>query len=488
MIGMIVCMRDMSMKQKIDKNSNEASKEVQKEKSLDTTSEEQQRLKLEEETKAIHKQAELLLEDEKTRKKTPQEKIELSNKKLADNSSEFNKDKSMQNNTNANSKEQNFTSSQGNDSQIKALKFKVNALATILVLTIIGGAYGAYQFDKHKYDDLEIITNALKATEQNVLNTQNKINSVYTDILEKDKRADILFSQNADLRSQNNVLKNNEEALQEKIDAAVVNTDKINIRLNNYEDRNPNDWFIAQSYFLVSNAQNILSFSDNIQSALFNLKQADLLLVKIDDPKVNAIREAIIQDTIDLQNLPAIDVTGIFLKLDSIYNNTDNMPLNEFLSANSKDAFKKVNEPSDQVKDWKQNLWTSVKEFSSRFIEVRRREDSVVNQFLSPDQTKILLKNIKTELLLSKVAVFNHDEESFNHNIREIQDHIRSYFDVSNEIVQNNLKSLDELAELKIKIDKPQQLSCIKLFNSLAQEKFNLYETQKKQLKDGQND
>ena len=178
MIGMIVCMRDMSMKQKIDKNSNEASKEVQKEKSLDTTSEEQQRLKLEEETKAIHKQAELLLEDEKTRKKTPQEKIELSNKKLADNSAEFNKDKSMQNNTNANSKEQNFTSSQGNDSQIKALKFKVNALATILVLTIIGGAYGAYQFDKHKYDDLEIITNALKATEQNVLNTQNKINSV----------------------------------------------------------------------------------------------------------------------------------------------------------------------------------------------------------------------------------------------------------------------------------------------------------------------
>lgn len=73
MIGTIVCMRDMSMKQKIDKNSNEASKEVQKEKSLDTTSEEQQRLKLEEETKAIHKQAELLLEDEKLEKNSPRE-------------------------------------------------------------------------------------------------------------------------------------------------------------------------------------------------------------------------------------------------------------------------------------------------------------------------------------------------------------------------------------------------------------------------------
>lgn len=73
MISMIVCMRDMSMKQKIDKNSNEASKEVQKEKSLDTTSEEQQRLKLEEETKAIHKQAELLLEDEKLEKNFPRE-------------------------------------------------------------------------------------------------------------------------------------------------------------------------------------------------------------------------------------------------------------------------------------------------------------------------------------------------------------------------------------------------------------------------------
>lgn len=62
----------------------------------------------------------------------------------------------------------------------------------------------------------------------------------------------------------------------------------------------------------------------------------------------------------------------------------------------------KVNEPSDQVKDWKQNLWTSVKEFSSRFIEVRRREDSVVNQFLSPDQTKILLKTSRQNFYYQK--------------------------------------------------------------------------------------
>ncbi len=496
MIGKIVYMRDMIMKQKIDKNSKEAPKEAQIEKSLESNSDEQQRLKLEEETKAIHKQAELLLEDEANRKKASQDKTTLSGEKISDKKEKtttdkdtvLNKDNSMQNNTKDNSPEKTAVSPRNDESQIKSLKFKVNALAAILVLTIAGGVYGAYQFDKHKYDDLEVITNNLKTTEQNILNTQNKINAVYTDILEKDKRADILFSQNADLRSQNNVLKNNEEALQEKIDAAVLNTEKINIRLNNYEDRNPYDWFIAQSYFLVSNAQNILSFSDNVQSALLNLKQADLLLVKLDDPKVKAIREAIIQDTIALQNLPTIDTTGIFLKLDSIYNNTDNMPLNEFLSGNSKDAFKKVNEPSDQVKDWKQNLCTSVKEFSSRFIEVRRREDSVVNQFLSPDQTKILLKNIKTELLLSKVAVFNHDEDSFNHNIKQIQDHIRSYFDVNNEVVQNNLKSLDELAELKIKLDKPKQLSSIKLFNSLAQEKFNLYETQKKQLKEGKND
>lgn len=490
MIVKIVCTRDMIMKQKIDKISNEASNATQAEKSLEKKVEEQQRLKLEEETKAIHKQAELLLEDESTRK-TSQDKTTLSEtdkNQNSDKSSELNKENIMQNNRTEYTPEKENEKLKGNESQINSLKFKVNALAALLILTIAGGVYGAYQFDKHKYDDLEIITNSLKNTEQSVLNTQNKINSLYTDILEKDKRADILFSQNADLKSQNNVLKNNQNSLQEKIDAAVANSEQINIRLNNYEDRNPYDWFIAQSYFLVSNAQNILSFSDNIQSALLNLKQADLLLVKIDDPKVNAIREAIIQDTISLQNLPNIDVTGIFFKLDSIYNNTDNMPLNEFLTENSKNVFKKANEPSDQVKDWKQNLWNSVKEFSSRFIEVRRRDDSVVNQFLSPDQTKILIKNIKTELLLSKVAVFNHDEESFNHNIREIQNHIRAYFDINNGIVQNNLKSLDELAELKIKLDKPQQLTCIKLFNSFAQEKFNLYETQKKQLKEEKND
>ncbi len=44
-------------------------KKFRKKKDETLTSEEQPRLKLEEETKAIHKQAELLLEDEKTRKK-----------------------------------------------------------------------------------------------------------------------------------------------------------------------------------------------------------------------------------------------------------------------------------------------------------------------------------------------------------------------------------------------------------------------------------
>ena len=312
------------------------------------------------------------------------------------------------------------------------------------------------------------------------------------EVKEKDSRIDTLFASNADLKSQNNLLKNSAEELTKRVENSLDEAAKINIRLNNYEARNPNDWLIAQSFFLVSNAQNILSFTDNIHAAIVNLNQADLLLVKVDDPKITLIREKIIEDLLALKNVPYVDVRGSNFKLDSIYNNIDNMPLNEFLDEKAHGMlFKKQENKDGSIQNWRENLWNSIKTFSSRFIEVRRRNDTVVNEFLSPAQTNILLKNLKTELLLAKVALNNKDQESFNNNIAQISTHIKAYFDVNNEVCKNNLEALDELANTVITVQKPNELKSFTAFSKLATEYFHLYSAQKqaKSKKDGtQND
>lgn len=422
--------------------------------------------KLEQENKAILDQAEKLLKEE----------AQIKHEKTA--TKHHNVNKEIENTTLTNQND-----FQKINEQIHSLKSRVSLLATALVITIAGSAFGYYYINEHKYDDFKHLNQSILASEKSALEAESRINILYSNILEKDKRADRLFADNADLKAQNNAIKNNEENLKQLVEKTLEDNQRISLRLNSYEDRNPNDWLIAKSYNLISSAQNILQFGNDIKSALFCLEQADLLLVKIDEAKISAVREAISQDQISLQNIPFVDIKGVAFKLDSIYDNTDKMPLNEFLDAkNAENSFKKNNEPTSQISDWKMNLWSSVKEFSSRFVEVRRRSDTVVNQFLSPDQTKILLKNIKTELLLAKVALYNQDEESFSHGVDQVITHIQSYFDVNNEIVQANIDVLKELKKSRIKVEKPEALKSYGLMNSVVQEKFQLYKDQKKEV------
>ncbi|MGN0901994.1 MAG: uroporphyrinogen-III C-methyltransferase, partial [Succinivibrio sp.] len=158
----------------------------------------------------------------------------------------------------------------------------------------------------------------------------------------------------------------------------------------------------------------------------------------------------------------------------------DKMPLNEFLDSKLKeDIFAKKDVDSSDLKNWKENLKASIANFSKRFIEIRRRDESMVNQFLSPEQTKILLKNLQTEIILLKVALSNQDEIAFRSGLQELASHIRSYFDCNSEIVKTNLEIINELDNASIRPDKPETLASFNLFKDLVTDRFHLYKAQK---------
>ena len=154
------------------------------------------------------------------------------------------------------------------------------------------------------------------------------------------------------------------------------------------------------------------------------------------------------------------------------------MPLNEFLRANRDKFESEENAKTAEIKDWKNNLLESLKDFSSRFIEVRRRDENIVNQFLSPDQTKILMKNIQTEILLAKVAIFNQDQESFIQNLSQVNQQLKSYFDPSCELVASSLESLDELIKQTITYKSKGSLSSYDKFQNIATDRFHLYKVE----------
>lgn len=353
-------------------------------------------------------------------------------------------------------------------SQISSLKTKVNVLTALLISVIAGAGFAAYYFHQHRFDDINELA--------------GKIEALSREIMSKDARMDELFTQNSQIIANNNVIKTSTEDLKQLVELYGANTQSVSNRLKEYEDRKPNDWLIAQSYFLVTNAQNILELTDNVSAALLNLERADILIAKIDEDEIIRLREALSKDISKLKSLPVLDTRGMNLKLDCIYNAIPQMPLNEFLRANRDKFESEQNTKSAEFKDWKNNLLKSLQDFSSRFIEVRRRDENIVNQFLSPDQTKILMKNIQTEILLAKVAIFNQDQEAFIQNLSQVSEQLKSYFDPNSEIVASSLESLNELIKQTITYKSKGSLASYEKFQNIATDRFHLYKVEKNSI------
>lgn len=367
-------------------------------------------------------------------------------------------------------------------SQISSLKTKVNVLTALLISVIAGAGFAAYYFHQHRFDDINELAGKIEATRLDVSEKALKIEALNREIMSKDARMDELFTQNSQIIANNNVIKTSTEDLKQLVELYGANTQSVSNRLKEYEDRKPNDWLIAQSYFLVTNAQNILELTDNVSAALLNLERADILIAKIDEDEIIRLREALSKDISKLKSLPVLDTRGMNLKLDCIYNAIPQMPLNEFLRANRDKFESEQNTKSAEFKDWKNNLLKSLQDFSSRFIEVRRRDENIVNQFLSPDQTKILMKNIQTEILLAKVAIFNQDQEAFIQNLSQVSEQLKSYFDPNSEIVASSLESLNELIKQTITYKSKGSLASYEKFQNIATDRFHLYKVEKNSI------
>uniref|UniRef100_UPI00386B1FCE uroporphyrinogen-III C-methyltransferase n=1 Tax=Succinivibrio sp. TaxID=2053619 RepID=UPI00386B1FCE len=357
--------------------------------------------------------------------------------------------------------------------EIRSLKTKINVLTALMIAVISGAGFGAYYFHQHRFDDINELASKIEATKLEVSDKALKVESLSNDVKAKDARMDELFTQNSQIIANNNVIKTSTEDLKQLVELYGANTQSVSNRLKDYEDRKPNDWLIAQSYFLVTNAQNILELTDNVSAALLNLERADILIAKIDEDEIIRLREALSKDIAKLKALPVLDTRGMNMKLDCIYNAVSQMPLNEFLRANRDKFESEQNAKTAEIKDWKNNLLESLKDFSSRFIEVRRRDENIVNQFLSPDQTKILMKNIQTEILLAKVAIFNQDQEAFIQNLSQVNQQLKAYFDPNSELVASSLESLDELIKQTITYKSKGSLSSYEKFQNIATDRFH---------------
>lgn len=221
-----------------------------------------------------------------------------------------------------------------------------------------------------------------------------------------------------------------------------------------YQDlsKNRDDWALAEIEQVLATASQQLQLAGNVQGALIALQNADGRLAKSDKPQFISIRRAIAKDIEKLKSLPALDLPGIAVRLDSVITQVDHIPLwadeKSVVSATPPKAPLRVlpkssmpakggKKSGEEVQDntWSMRLQDGWQSFSSEmWNEVRqlirvRNVETPDALLLAPNQAYFARENLKLRLLNARLALLSRNEGIFRSDLIAAQDEIAKYFD-----------------------------------------------------------
>jgi uroporphyrin-3 C-methyltransferase/uroporphyrinogen III methyltransferase/synthase len=246
-----------------------------------------------------------------------------------------------------------------------------------------------------------------------------------------------------------------------------------------YQDlsRNRDEWALAEIEQVLSTASQQLQLAGNVPGALIALQNADNRLAKSEKPQFIAIRRAIAKDIERLKSLPALDLPGIALRLDSVIAQVDHIPLwsaektipvaaapktplrvlpksNSIKSGKNEQSESEELTFSAKLQDGWQSFSTEMWAELKQLIRVRNVEhpDALL---LAPEQAYFARENLKLRLLNARLALLSRNEGVFRNDIILAQDVLGKYFDSRAKQTQTVQTLLRQIQGSNLSIEMP---------------------------------
>ena len=147
-------------------------------------------------------------------------------------------------------------------------------------------------------------------------------------------------------------------------------------------------WRMAEVEYLLTVANHRLILAQDRETAIAVFKTADERIKAIGDTSLLKVRKAIADELLALRAMPEVDISGITLRVSSLLNGVDQLPL-----LDKKRIAVALNDNADKTpKDWQQlpmAVWNDLKSL----VQVRRHQQPT-EPLLPPDQTRYLYQNL----------------------------------------------------------------------------------------------
>lgn len=310
---------------------------------------------------------------------------------------------------------------------------KLASVALLLVLALGAGFAYVHQQQKSEFN------NQLQAVRAELKQTRDTLNAQLEQTVSK-------------ATSQATEITHRAETVLEQQQKSI---ESLQLAVADIKGRRPNDWLLAEADYLVKLAGRKLFLEHDVETATQLMESADQRIAALNDPSLTALRKAMANDITTLKNIPLIDRDGLVLRLISLQQQIDNLPLaNAILPADQPQASQAV---SENIDDWQTNLKNSLKAFADNFITFRSRDGNVI-PLLSPTQHFYLRENLQAKLETAIKGVYTEQQTLYRTALDTAAQWSTSFFNPDDKAVQSFNAALAQLAQQQVQVEYPVKL------------------------------
>ena len=211
------------------------------------------------------------------------------------------------------------------------------------------------------------------------------------------------------------------------------------------------EWTLADIAQVVQIANQQLLINGNVKAAIIALQSADTRLQTLNRPQLAGLHLALQGDIEHLQALPRIDTLGLTARIDHLISMADSLPLSdEHEIVRPAPALPPEPKASGLTQRFALELWHELQ----GLVQVLRL-DTPDTALLLPEQSYFLRQNLKLRLLTARIALFAHDQHSYQTDLQAADTWLHRYFNVRDVRTQSALNDINVLLLSPVSLQMP---------------------------------
>jgi len=225
--------------------------------------------------------------------------------------------------------------------------------------------------------------------------------------------------------------------------------------------RNQTQWIVSETEQLLLIANRRLQLAHDVSSALAALRAADRQLELLASPALLPVRREIAKEITQLESLDRTDVVGVALRLGSMAERVDQLPLASDLRRQSAQV---AAADGGGGSESGRSIWHDV----LQLIQIRRQA-STPRPLLAPEQQYFARENMRLMLYGAQHALLQGNVATFQQNVATAARWIGDYFDKESAAVVTMQQELQSLRAIPVMNDSPDISGSLDLLRKSAE-------------------